>query len=375
MYRIKTGLLFIMLLCVVNLDFVALGHVNQVKHRTIQSNSNRRQCDYNKIRILEVESNGVQAIVVARLLAEIENRTEKYISELFNIGIAGNTGGLVMLSTAAPHTFARTKYSSDFIVNWYLMSLADIFNDSLRREWFKGFLPWGAKYDRSGLEQMMSELFRGVQLSNAAYPIYLPIYSISDAKHMLVSTKAAHENPNDDFFLRDLAAATSFPGSYFDQQIFHNVLGNGNYTRPEGGIFVRDPEIIAGVAIYEQCPTLALDEIMFVSIGTGEVEERYGTAGNSTLLDWLKDKDLITQIVADDSNLNNISGKLFKHKKYKLRVQIPKSLSKIDKASDDNLKKLLELTEEYIQRNDEVIEEIARKLRGINSELMEEGAL
>ena len=111
------------------------------------------------LRILSVDGGGVRGIIPARILQEIEKRTNKHTSELFDMSTGTSTGSLVVLGLGAPDKQGAPKNSAQDMVNLYLNDSNKIFNKSLLRNIWTGFGLWGAKYDRKNLDEILGNIF------------------------------------------------------------------------------------------------------------------------------------------------------------------------------------------------------------------------
>lgn len=68
-------------------------------------------------------------------------------------------------------------------------------------------------------------------------------------------------------------------------------------------------------------------------------------------------------MIGAEINLESkISKALFKNNRYRMEVVLSGNLSEMDNVNDENLKRLLKLTEEYISNNNAIINEICDKL-------------
>ena len=71
------------------------------------------------IKILTIDGCGVKGIVSARILQEIEKRTQKHTTQLFSSAIGTSTGGLLILGLALPNADGSSKNSAEGMVNIY----------------------------------------------------------------------------------------------------------------------------------------------------------------------------------------------------------------------------------------------------------------
>jgi len=92
------------------------------------------------MKILSIDGGGVRGIILARILQELEIRTGKNISELFNIISGTSTVELLALAIAKPGTENKPTFSAKDILDFYLNRSKEIFpKPSLFRKVKTGF--------------------------------------------------------------------------------------------------------------------------------------------------------------------------------------------------------------------------------------------
>ena len=137
-----------------------------------------------------------------------------------------------------------------------------------------------------------------------------------------------------------------------------------HYLAADGGLYVNDPEVTSILIDVDISPKLDVENMLIISIGTTQADSKSKERdGNNGILGWLRGKNLISNMIDAETNLESkISKALFKNYRYRMEVVLSSDLSEMDNANDENLKRLLELTEEYILNNDAIINEICDKL-------------
>ena len=71
------------------------------------------------MKVLSIDGGGVRGIIPARILQEIEIRTNKHISQLFNIVSGTSTGGLLTLALTKPDTQGNPEFFAGYLVEFY----------------------------------------------------------------------------------------------------------------------------------------------------------------------------------------------------------------------------------------------------------------
>ena len=310
-----------------------------------------------RIKILCVDGGGVRGVIPARILQAIEQTTQKSSGELFDIAIGTSTGGFIVLSLGVG-TGNTAKYKAVDIVNFYRDTAKKIFTKSLARAIITGFSLWGARYNNKTLYRVLQEIFGNALLSETLYAAYIPFYSLNGVgKPHIANTPLAKKNDEYNFYLKDIAAATSAAPTYFAPVEFTSVSGSKHYKGADGSIFANNPELLSILAAHYKNSNFERDNVVIVSIGTGEVEKTTQVLTNDGIIGWLKEEDLIDLLIHSESEIIELVVKAAFPKHYRLQVAIPKPLKALDDAA--NVPQLLQCAENYITKNASLIKEVS----------------
>lgn len=308
------------------------------------------------LRILSVDGGGVRGIVPARILKEFETRTGKPISDSFDLMVGTSTGGIIVLGLNVPDEQNKPHYTANDILQFYLQKSPLIFKRTLLRKILTGWGLWKARYNRKNYGLILKNLFKNYTLSQALKPISIVSYSIDKGLPQIWDRENARQNPARDFYLYEIAEATSAAPTYFSPKELKDKNGQVSYEI-DGGVYANNPESIAVAAAFRLFPTLTHQDIVVVSIGTGKVTltqsgKKLKDAG---LIGWLlKDNLLDVMLSAESEWFDEEVSHLYQHS-YRLEINLNKTLFTLDNAQPDILNRLLEMTEDYIfQQNDRI---------------------
>jgi uncharacterized protein len=67
-------------------------------------------------KVLSIDGGGIRGILPAMILAEIERRTRKLTSELFDLVAGTSTGGILALGLTKPGQNGKPKYSAKKLI-------------------------------------------------------------------------------------------------------------------------------------------------------------------------------------------------------------------------------------------------------------------
>lgn len=317
------------------------------------------------MKVLSIDGGGVRGIIPARILKEIETRTNKPISKLFNIVSGTSTGGLLTLAITKPNTQGNPEFSAENLVDLYMERSKEIFaKPSIIRKIKTGFGLWGSKYDRAAYDKILLQIFKDTLLSQSLCPIFIPIYSLGNSKPFIASSYFATRNKENDFYLRDIAGAASAAPTYFDPKKFRSPNSTTIYQGVDGGIYANNPELIGVTGVYLLHPSFEIGNIILLSLGTGDTIKNNQNSGNDGDIGWLKNKDIIGSMMDAESAIAEtaVTAMLKNSNHFRFQLHLPSELADMDNSSDNNLNALLEAAEDFIQQNTLSIDNLCKKL-------------
>src|SRR5438067_2336696 len=165
-------------------------------------------------KVLAVDGGGIRGIIPALVLAEIEARTKRPISDLFDLFAGTSTGGIIALGLVKPGADGKIEKSASDIVNIYVQSGASIFPQTFLQGLHVGIVR-GAKYGAAGLESVVRNQFGDARLKDALKPVLIPSHDIGKQMPMFFKSEQARANPAADFAMRDVVRATTAAPTYF----------------------------------------------------------------------------------------------------------------------------------------------------------------
>lgn len=317
------------------------------------------------MKVLSIDGGGVRGIIPARILQEIETRTNKPISKLFNIVSGTSTGGLLTLAITKPDGQGNPEFSAEYLLRLYMERSKEIFaKPSIIRKIKTGFGLWGSKYDRTAYDKILLQIFKNNLLNQSLCPVFIPIYSLGNSKPFIASTYFAAHNKENDFYLRDIAGAASAAPTYFDPKKFRSPNSTTIYQGVDGGIYANNPELIGVTGVYLLHPNFEIGNIILLSLGTGDTVKNNQNSGNDGDIGWLKNKDIIGNMMDAESAIAEtaVTAMLKNSNHFRFQLHLPNELAAMDNSSDSNLNALLEAAEDFIQQNTNSIDNLCKKL-------------
>lgn len=261
-------------------------------------------------RILSIDGGGIRGAIPAAFLAQLEDKLQQAlaaakpqvaarwreqgiddprISDCFHLIAGTSTGGLLAAGLAVA-AGRRPKLSAREAGRIYREHGARIF----RRPWWRKLVnPFTLFFPRYPLDQLRAtledeSLLDGAGLQEVRTGIVLTSYETNTARPRLFTgwgaPGAGKEPAQPREKLADAALATAAAPTYFPPE----ALGASRLV--DGGVFAGNPTLAAiSMALRRTTPPapLSLDDLLVVSLGTGQWDHRleYGSGG---IIGWLR---------------------------------------------------------------------------------------
>jgi len=313
-----------------------------------------------KMRILSIDGGGIRGIIAAKVLARIEELANKPIAELFDVIAGTSTGGILALGLTCPGPDRRPKHPATDLVDLYVNRGAAIFTKSLFTDEEKYVMP---KYKEAALEKALAEYLGDARLKDAVTRVTVTAYETERRQPFFFrSVRAAKDPEHYDYFMRDVARATSAAPTYFSP---HQVPINpapDYYSLVDGCVFANNPGMCAYVDALAEVG--ARPDVMMVSVGTGSLTRplHYESIRRWGELQWIQPIiDVLMDGVsnATDYQLEQILGKA---NYYRLQTSLDIAKDEMDDTSDENLRNLVLQAEELITRSGDTLTSICERL-------------
>jgi patatin-like phospholipase/acyl hydrolase len=245
-------------------------------------------------RILSIDGGGIRGIIPALILQRIEERTGKAISELFHMIAGTSTGGILACALTAPVINGKPRKAEE-IVSLYRDRGQEIFESSF----WHGFGSIGGmadeKYESDNLEGILKEYLKDAKLSDIEQELLITTYNIVSRKPFFMkSWKARGKNLRNNetqqdrnYYLKDVARATSAAPTYFEPALIKSMAGN-DYPLIDGGVYANNPAMCALSSARILYPKKT--RFLIVSLGTGETRRQipYKKAKDWGLVGWAR---------------------------------------------------------------------------------------
>lgn len=199
------------------------------------------------------------------VLAQLEELTERPLSELFDVVAGTSIGGILALGLVCPGLTGRPKYSAKALEEQFRVDGPGIFHNPA--SWLENVMH--AKYKSTSLQKLLRHLFGNTRLKDALTNVLIPCYDLEHRSPHFFRSRWARRRERYDFLMRDVAQATSAAPTVFNP-VHIKLPGNlESVSLVDGGVFANNP----AMAAYIDTKTVLADrddDFLIVSLGTGE---------------------------------------------------------------------------------------------------------
>lgn len=240
------------------------------------------------MRVLSIDGGGIRGVIPATVLAALEERAGRPVSELFDLVAGTSTGGILAFALTAPGTGGRPRWRAAEVLDLYRREGPGIFSRSLGRRIASvdGYLD--ERYDNAGLRAALRRYLGDATVDQALTPVLVTAYDLEARRPRLF--KSWRDDAGVPMALA--AEATSAAPTYFEP-----VLVDGA-PLIDGGVFAGNPAMCA----YAEARRLdSSADVLLLSLGTGSQTRPipYADARGWGMLEWARP---IVDVVFDGSS-------------------------------------------------------------------------
>lgn len=248
-----------------------------------------------KFRILSIDGGGLRGIIPVLILKEIERRSGKRITDLFDMVAGTSTGGLIACGLTVSDDGKTPKYQLSDIENIYAERGKDIFpkKNALKSLIGKISSLKNPKFSADGLQKVLEDLLGTRRMSDCMKPIFVTSYDLFNNEALLFKYRHAIRYPENNALLVDVCRATSAAPTYLPAYPF--LYEHKKRICVDGGIYMNNPAMGALVEVikyHRDAPynrdVLKLADVSILSLGTGHYSSEIARkkVEGWGLLDW-----------------------------------------------------------------------------------------
>jgi patatin-like phospholipase/acyl hydrolase len=318
-------------------------------------------------RILSIDGGGIRGIIPANILAFIEKRTGKPISQLFDLVAGTSTGGILALGLAKPDTFGKPEFTAQHLCELYEISIPHIFRNP--RSWWGNLL--SPKYKSFAFQEILKHFVGDCRLKSALTDVIIPCYDIEHRLPYVFKSRLAKMESASDFRMRDVALATSASPTLFHPVCFPKSSTGRIINLVDGGVFANNPAIIA-LSDIKSLSAGKNDKYFVVSIGTGKSTQPLTDEFVSLwgYVQWSRPMlELVMESISESVHEQMQSLLLPNDEEYyRLQVNLPRHTNPaIDNASRTNMQALDYAAKNFCSDKRHELDKLCEKLLNLSN--------
>lgn len=243
----------------------------------------------------------MRGLIPVLVAAEMERRSGRHLTTLFDLIVGTSTGGILALGLSAPGASGSPAFTAAQLVNFYTAQGATIFPGGGRGATDSRILgsggsltermlnsaqrigaPFGgnprfarnARYFPAGLERALNDAFGPTRLRDALVDVLVTAYDAKAASAVMFSRSEARASAATNISMVDAARATSAAPTFFPAV---EILWNGrSCSFVDGGVWANNPSVVALTESLKitSARSLTGTSVLLVSLGTGQPPPR-----------------------------------------------------------------------------------------------------
>jgi predicted acylesterase/phospholipase RssA len=247
--------------------------------------------------LLSIDGGGILGLLALHILAYLEDKMGRPIASLFDCITGVSAGGLIALGLVVPRAHASgTPYSAQKLHDLFEKNALRVFHKTTAHEFLHCFPLTSllefllfSKYSADGAKELYTKIFGHCPMSRALIHTIIPTYNIHGGEtkgprlkifdSLSIREKQAKNKENWDFFMHEVALATSAAPTYFPPQPMLAIDGYGKKTRSnyhliDGGVAITDPSVLAYSYLRLRHPNTPIHTL---SLGVGPHPKTYAS--------------------------------------------------------------------------------------------------
>ncbi|WP_341811551.1 patatin-like phospholipase family protein [Wolbachia endosymbiont (group A) of Oxytorus armatus] len=293
--------------------------------------------------ILSVDGGGIRGIIPAIILAEIESRTKKPISQIFDLMAGTSTGGIIVAGLCKSN---KLQYSANDLVELYQEYGAYIFQSSF---WRKSIASWlsGSQYSYRNMEFILNKYFGESTMADVASNLLLTSYDIHNSCEFFFKSWK-----EENIKLKDALRATTAAPTYFTPKRLK--ISQTERVLIDGGVFANNPAACAYASGKRLFPN---DDTLLLSIGTGRTDRSIANSRRFGKISWIK--PLLNVMFASGLDCVNYQmNQVIGNRYVRIQSQLKVASTEMDNITLKNIKSLQQEANAMIEDNQKLIDKL-----------------
>ncbi|MBN2227132.1 MAG: patatin-like phospholipase family protein [candidate division Zixibacteria bacterium] len=300
------------------------------------------------------------------VLAEIEHRTGKHVSELFDLIAGTSTGGIIALALTVPDETGAPRYQAQDLVALYAEKGERIFSRSIWHTIEAVGNIKGVKYTCEGIETVLEDVFGETRLKDALTDVIVTSYDIERQEPFLFKSIKAGRDTRHDFLMRHAARSTSAAPTFFEPHKLETEDSGQYRALIDGLVFASNPALVGFVEAKNKYP--AHNSFLVASLGTGAAPGRiiYDDVRHWGVMQWTEPLlDIVLNGInaAVDYQMKQLLPPQDDGTRYfRFQAHLDSVNEPMDNVESSNIRTLRLIAEEMIGNNDSALKSLCDHL-------------
>lgn len=331
------------------------------------------------VTILSIDGGGIRGIIPGQILNRLEEKIQHIsgnpdarLAEYFDLVAGTSTGGILscIYLLPDPKNPQKPAFKAIDAVNLYSQNGRRIFSPTLGGKILYGIFE--EKYKATEMQRLLTQYMSNTKLSQLVKPCLITSYDIQKRRTVFFTQHDAIDNPAEDYFIHDVARATSAAPTYFEPAEI-KALDSNEFHLVDGGLFANNPTMCAMIEATKVFRTETGDirrasDFYILSVGTGTVKKPYpySKAKGWGVIGWVRPLiDIMMSAVSEtvDYQLRKLYLTVGLSDQYhRINTSLDEKGAEMDDASPANIDRLMQKGLDCALENDELLESIAKTL-------------
>ncbi len=335
--------------------------------------------DNRPIFLLSIDGGGILGLFALSVLKHLEQRMKRPICSLFDCISGVSAGGLIALGLVVPNANqSGPAHGAEQLFDLFQTGAQQIFHKKINQK-----IPIlstldlliSAKYCALTAKKIYTQLVGQHTFSQSLTQTIIPAYNIHETEVKTPRIKifdsfAIQHKKTHDYFMHDIALATSAIPTYFPPHPMHTIT-NGKAVLSDdyfidGGVAINNPTLLAYEKLRSRYPK---SPIHILSLGSGRKSDVYADIKRNKcpgVLAWLSKIGVLIsdpQLSVYEKLLKNLRKKDQNPGAYwRIEPHFRSNMSKLDNVSDHHLKHIAKASTDMLHRHRHVLDAIVHAL-------------
>lgn len=320
------------------------------------------------ITVLSIDGGGIRGIIPLMVLEKLYGLIKKDgvdapFYDLFDVIAGTSTGGMIALGLCSESDDSKPVKD---LLSFYEDNSQSVFNTGSSNV-IEGLTRlFKSPIDPTNFESILAQYFGDDTLKDLKTDTYISALNIETIGPTTFNALPPNASDNKNYYLKDVARATSSEPALFPPAQISNVSGTEKLCLIDGGIYANNPCLFSYLYAKNLHPNAS--KYLVVSLGTGDASTGYPCKDVKKwgLLNWVSPAKGIPIInVFNHGQINNATMVTAEQNDiifYRFQPKIPKSIDSLSNASDENIDALEAFGTKYSKEIESDLKKIATYL-------------